>query len=502
MSKTFAGTTALDQVSLTVDAGQVLGLIGENGSGKSTLIKCLAGVYRADEGEVHVDGQKLPEHYLPRQALKLGLAFMHQDLGLIATMSVLENLAMGPGYTTDRFKRIRWARDYNAARRTLATVAPHISPRVRVMNLSRGDQSLVALARVSEFHDARVVVFDEPTAALSPQEVPRLVDVIKRLTARGIAVIYVSHRLDEVLDLTDKVTVLRDGKLVGTVDTASQTEASLLHMMAGSAITTVRGHDSAIPTFQADPVLSVRELTGKGVAKASFDLHKGEILGVAGLLGAGRTELAHLLFGASRPTGGTIAVEGAPRMFRRPQEAVLAGIGLVPEDRLAQGIIPELSVAQNYTLLTLGERGHGMWLNKRRERRAARAMVAEYGVKPPRPDKPIARLSGGNQQKVVIAKWAARRPKVLILDEPTQGIDVRAKGEIMRILRRLVADGTSLIVIDSDFSNLLDFCDRILLMAHGSIVGSVTREEADRARLLAAAFMSRTQVKTTVGASL
>lgn len=493
MSKTFPGQRALSDVSFDVLAGEIHGLVGENGSGKSTLIKCLAGYHNPDSGsEILLDNKPLPHRYAPSEARGYGLSFMHQDLGLIPSLTVLENLALASGFTKTRLGRIRWRSDEERARRLLDQTGHDISPRAVVRDLSRADQALVALARVLADTEARVAVFDEPTAALTPAELPRMMAGIRAIAERGAAVIYVSHRLSEVLALSQRVTVLRDGHRLSTVPTSELDEPRLVREIVGpemaDAMAVVK-RDHKRATFDDAPVvLNVENVSGPGVADVSFDVRQGEILGIAGLLGSGRTELARLLFGATPIDDGGVQISGEPLRLRRPADARRAGIALVPEERLLEGIFPDLSVRENATILRTRQYWTPLGFRTRKEAEDVKQVIDDFNVRPADSERPVRLLSGGNQQKVVLGKWMYEAPKLLILDEPMHGIDVGAKADVARIVRRAADGGAAVVLIDSDFGNLLELADRVVVLSHGRQTATLAADSLTREQILQAAY--------------
>ncbi len=488
MSKTFPGQRALTDVSLSVMPGEIRGLVGENGSGKSTLIKCLAGYHTPDPGAVvEVAGQRLPDSYASSQARGFGLRFVHQDLGLVPTLSVAENLALGQGFVTGPGGRIRWKAEMRRATEMLQAVTDRVDAKTLVRNLPRSDQTFVALARVVQDRDLSVVVFDEPTAALTEADIPRLFAAIRATAARGAGVIYVSHRLSEIMELTDSVSVLRDGELTATVRTDSIDQAGLVrHIVGKEAAITRERTTKASPT--STPALAVHDLSGPGVEHVTMAVHPGEILGIAGLLGSGRTELAHVLFGVTQATGGTMTINGRTAVMRSPADAIRHGIALVPEDRAHLGSFQTLSVSDNVTLLRVSKFMKRGWLRRRRERTYARDLLSEFQVRPNAPERQLRFLSGGNQQKAILGKWMHEHPAVLILDEPTQGIDIGAKADVARLVQRAADAKVAVILIDSELENLVEIWDRIAVMRAGSLVEEFDATDVSRERILQAAY--------------
>ncbi|MGE0170397.1 sugar ABC transporter ATP-binding protein [Nocardioides sp.] len=484
LGKTYAGQVALSGVSFEVRAGEVHALVGENGCGKSTLIKSLSGYHTSDAGsEIWVGGERLPDGHGSRQARDVGLAFVHQDLGLIPSLTVVENLALGRGFLAGRPWRINWAAECRRASSLLSELGIDVDPRTRLGDLSQADRTLVAIAR--GLNDAgsggRVLVLDEPTAALPDAEVERLFAFVRRLQARGLGIIYVSHRFDEIFELAQRVTVLRDGRHVGTYDVADLDERSLVTTMIG------RPMDELVPQparrVTSETVLRADGLCGSRVAQISFDLRRGEVLGIAGLLGSGRSELGRLIAGTQVRTGGSLEIEGRQVTWRRPLDAIRAGVVLVPEDRRRDGGILSMGVAANITLPDVwsffrrGRFRHGQ------ERLEAERLSELYDIRPRDSAKLFAQLSGGNQQKVVLAKWMRLRPRVIVFDEPVQGVDVGAKGQIYAEVDRAAADGAGVLLIDSDFEDLARVCSRVLVLRSGRICAELTGSDLTRDRI-------------------
>jgi len=481
VSKRFGGILALDRVSFSIAPGECHALIGENGAGKSTLGKVLAGIHRPDAGEVRLDGRSL-RFASPADAARTGIAMVHQELAFCPQLSVAENLCLGR-YPT------RWGfvLDQPAMRRAATELLERGGGRVDVREpmgrLSTAQQQLVQIAHAVG-SGARVLIFDEPTSSLSDAEVRRLFALIGTLRARRVTIIYVSHRLPEVLHLADRITVLRDGRCVGTLDRAAASEEALVRMMIGRALAEVPRRGDRPP---GPEVLRVERLSSPGrVSDVSLTLRAGEIVGLAGLVGAGRSELAQAIFGLDPHATGRVWV-GARRLHLRNVRAALrCGLGLVPEDRKRQGLVLPLSVRFNFSLAILDRLRRLFWLDQRQERRQARALFERLAVRMAGLDAPVASLSGGNQQKVVLARWLARRLRVLIVDEPTRGVDVGAKAAIHVLLEELADQGLGVLLISSELPELLRVSTRILVMRAGRIVREVPRSAASEETLLAA----------------
>ncbi|GBD19410.1 Ribose import ATP-binding protein RbsA [bacterium HR27] len=482
--KRFPGVVALDRVSLQVFPGEILAVVGENGAGKSTLMKILSGALQPDEGEILLAGQ--PVRFAdPRQALAHGIGIIYQELSVIEALSVGENLFLGrlpqrsgiPG-TVD------WPRVWREASQILERVGAPIDPQRPVRELSTAQKQLVEIARALS-QDVRVLILDEPTSSLSLQETERLFAILRGLRAQGVAIIYISHRLEEVFALADRVTVLRDGQVVGTLPIAEATRDGLIRMMVGRDLSayyrTVRSSPGA-------PRLEVRKLVRAGVLHdVNLTVHAGEIVGLAGLVGAGRTELARCLFGVDPIDSGEIRIDGKTVAIRNPQDAVRHGIVLVPEDRKLQGLVLILSVRENIALPVLSRLAHFGFPSRREEERLATSFVERLRIRTPSIEQRVLNLSGGNQQKVVLARALATNPRVLILDEPTRGIDVGAKAEVHALIAELAEAGMGILLISSELPEVLSMSHRVLVMSGGRIVAEFSREEATEERVLAAA---------------
>jgi rhamnose transport system ATP-binding protein len=480
VSKSFGGVRALRDVSFELLPGEVHALVGENGSGKSTLIKTITGAHRPDSGTLEINGHAVTEND-PLRAKALGVAVIYQQPALFPDLTVAENIALAlepPG----TWRRIDWRRRRARAGELLAQLEARIDPAAEARSLSMPEQQLVEIAKAIGA-DARAVIMDEPTASLSEREVENLFRIIAALKTRGVGVVYVSHRLDELPRIADRVTALRDGCLVGTRPMNGTTRADLIGMMVGRELAAVFPK-VAVPIYGT--VLETRNLgcSTSGVSGVSLSVRAGEILGLAGLVGAGRTELARVLFGLTPADGGDIRLHGKIVRIDSPAAAVALGIAYVPEDRRRHGVILELPIAANATLAVLRTVSRGGFLDFRRERALATDLVHKLGVKAPSVDDPVGNLSGGNQQKVALARWLAADPTVIILDEPTQGVDVGAKAEIHKLMGDLAARGLAVVMISSELPEVLGMSDRIVVMHGGTVIGTLERGEATQERVL------------------
>jgi ribose transport system ATP-binding protein len=486
IGKRFGGLRALDGASVEIISGHVLALCGANGAGKSTLVKILAGVDQADTGEIAIDGSPIALSS-PQDATDLGLSFVHQELNLVPKFTGLQNMAMGAGMV-GRSGLLDTKRVRRRAQEVIQSLGYDIPLDVPVDQLSVSDRWMVSLGR-SLMRPARFVAMDEPTASFTAEEAERLYGVIKELTASGVGILYISHRLDEVLAVADTVTVMRNGRTVGSFPSADLDVRTLTHHIVGHEVEELVHHRTGRGAVEAPVRLAVRELTRwPHVQGASFDLHEGEILGLAGLVGAGRTELARLVVGADRATSGSMTLGGTRYSPKSPHDAIRAGVVLVPEERRTQGLILSETIDKNMAVAVHGKsRSMCRRFSPRASTRLARALMQRFSVKAESASSPILSLSGGNQQKVVLGKYVRTGPTVLVLDEPTIGVDVGARAEIYEIILALANEGTSVLVISSDFDELA-ICDRVLVMRHGQLVADVPAQLASKNHLTRLCF--------------
>jgi rhamnose transport system ATP-binding protein len=482
--KSFGAVRALKGVSFELQPGEVHALLGENGAGKSTLIKIITGAHQPDDGTLIVAGEEV-SHLTPSKARELGIACIYQQPALFPDLSVAENIGLRLK-KTGAFSRVRWARQRTQAVELLHRIGAEISPDADVRSLSMPEQQLVEIA-CALGSGARMVIMDEPTASLTQKEQHLLFKVVRDLRASGVGVIYISHRLEEIFALADRVTVLRDGESVGTNEVESLTESQMIKLMVGREVASI------YPPSEGEPgevVLSLKNVgcSESGVSGVTLDVRAGEIVGMAGLVGAGRTELARILFGITPADSGEIFLNGKRIHPGNPREAIAHGIAYVPEDRRRHGVILEMPIAQNMTMAIHPKFFPGTWLRGKPEDLLALDFIRDLGIKAYGPDAPGGSLSGGNQQKVSVARWLATKPKLLILDEPTQGVDVGAKSEIHRIIRSLARDGLAVLLISSDLPEVLGMSDRIAVMRGGRLVDLIANENADAHSVMAAAF--------------
>jgi ABC-type sugar transport system ATPase subunit len=479
--KAYPGVRALQGVELHVEQGEVHALLGENGAGKSTLMKVVAGSVTPDAGHMTVDGNPVPLGSL-EAAKASGVALVYQDLSLVPQLSVGENVLLGR-WTATRWRTVAWEELHATARRHLGRIGLDVDPRRRVDELGMAERQLVEIAKALS-GDVRVLLLDEPTSALSDPEARRLFGIVHDLTSSGVAVVYVSHRLPEVLDIADRISVLRDGLLVGTVQAADVDEARLARMMVGHA---VGGGAPPAPVAGSGAPMAMR---ARGLTRpprlkpVDLELRAGEVVAVFGLVGSGRTRLARTLFGLEPATGGTLEVAGQPVHIASPADAIALGIGYLGEDRAA-GIVPRMTLAENITLASLRRLGRGPLLATGQERQLAKRVADELGIRAPL-DRRAETLSGGNQQKLVLARWLCTSAGVLVLDDPTRGIDVGAKEEVFRLVRRLAGDGTAILYFTSETREARTLADRVLIMAGGRIVRSVDPDAPEEEMMAAA----------------
>lgn len=479
INKSFRGVHALRNVTFSVLPGEIHALVGENGAGKSTLMKILSGAYQRDSGEIRIDGKHV-EIRNPHEGREHGIGIIYQEFSLAGDLSVAENLFLSE--LSGARGIINWNSLYKKSTEMIESVGFQIDPRIRVRDLSVAYQQMVEITK--EFsRNVNVLVLDEPTAVLAPKETERLFSVMRRLKEQGISFIHITHRLEEVLAISDRITVLKDGEVVGTVLTKDTTKDDIIQMMIGRKLSAMYPPRSVTI---GDEVLSVNGLSGNNnVTDVSFSVRRGEVLGIAGLVGSGRTEVARAIFGADRIVSGQIALRGKPIKVTSVGKMVKAGIGLVPEDRKQQGVILSMTVKTNVTLPSLRKvtRFLGIFRAKR-ERAIVADLIDKLSIKTNGMDAEVADLSGGNQQKVALAKWLSRECDVLILDEPTRGVDVGAKVEIYNAINALAAQGIAIIMISSEMMEMIGMADRVLVMSRGHVTGTLEGDEITEENIL------------------
>lgn len=501
IEKRFPGVHALRDVAFDVRPGEVHALLGENGAGKSTLIKIISGVHRPDTGLMQIDGQPVSFNS-PNDAKHRGIATIYQELGLYPELSVAENIFTGhtPQRRLGPLKIVDWPAMESRAREILADLNIHdLDVRRKVGVLNVGNRQRVEIAKALSLN-ARILIMDEPTAALTESDVERLFGIVRLLRERGVGIIYISHRLNEVFELADRVTVLRDGQYVDTRMVKDVNEQELISMMVGRTI------DNLFPKITAkirDVVLEVQDLHREPHTHGvSFSVRAGEIVGVAGLVGSGRSEMAQIIFGTLPAERGQILINGSPVQIRHPGDAVRHGIAYVPEDRGLQGLIRAMTLRENSTLAVLSSVSRMSFIQRSNESKMAWNSIKQLAIRATGPEQIVNKLSGGNQQKVVVSKWLASKPRLLIMDEPTRGVDVGAKSEIHRLMSQLAAeDGLAILMISSELPEILGMSDRILVMREGRIVAEFDRPEANQERIAAAMMSENGLARSTASAT-
>lgn len=487
ISKEFPGVLALNNVQLEVLPGEIMGLLGENGAGKSTLMKILSGVYKKDTGRILLEGRDI-EVRNPHQAQMLGITIIYQELNLMPNLTVAENVFIGR--EPNKFSLIKWQQLYEQTEALINHLGIQLSPTARVANLSVAEQQMVEIARALSVK-ARVIIMDEPTSALTKNEVQHLFTTIRDLKAQGLGIIFISHRMEEVFEICDRITVLRDGEYVGTVQAKESSPDEIIRMMVGREVSEYFGQGQG---SSGDIVLDVRNLSRVGIPEdpnkkvlknISFQVRQGEIVGFAGLVGAGRTELARSVFGVDPRSSGEISIDGKPVQINAPRDAIQLGIGMVPEDRKMQALFLAMSVEENASIASLDRVSRFGFIQRRKQRASVREYVEDLSIRFARYEQKVLDLSGGNQQKVIIARWLALKPKILIMDEPTRGIDVGAKAEVHSLMRELAQRGVAVLMISSELPEVLAMSDRVLVMHEGHLVGELTRDQATPERAMA-----------------
>ncbi|MCC8165715.1 MAG: sugar ABC transporter ATP-binding protein [Planctomycetes bacterium] len=463
IDKRFPGVHALKKCRLSLQPGEVLALVGENGAGKSTMMKILTGIYSEYEGEIILGGKPV-RFATTREAQNAGISIVHQELNMLNQMTVAKNIFIGResrGFFYNERKLNK------AAQALIDEFAIHVRPTDIIANLSVGKMQMVEIARAMSFPETRVLVLDEPTAALSDTESKDLFAKMRRLKAQGVGIIFISHRMQEIMEIADRVTVMRDGEYVGALNTNECQISDIITLMVGRSIAHAVKEKSEVAP-DAPVVLEASNLCSKVVKDVSFTLRKGEILGFAGLVGAGRTETMRLVFGADRMHSGSVRINGQPVVIRRPADAVRAGLGYLSEDRKRYGLVTGMSVTRNAVMASMDRFiSHGMFISWKECRRETERYIGSLRIKTPGSDQLVRNLSGGNQQKVIIAKWLIRNCEILVFDEPTRGIDVGAKAEIYDLIRALAKQGKSIIMISSELPEVLHLCDRVVVMCEG-----------------------------------
>jgi len=483
IDKSFPGVKVLQNVQFSLNSGELHALMGENGAGKSTLMKILNGIYSKDNGTIIVKGK--PEEITSTKVAEgLGISIIHQELNLIPYLSIMENIFLGREFKLGKTPFVNWKKMRSEAERYLKQLGMDLDPRTIVEELSVGQQQMVEIAKALSMQ-ADILVLDEPTAALTDREIEKLFEVIAALKAKGVGMIYISHRMEEIFQISDRITVLRDGKYIGTRKTKETDMDELVRMMVGRDI------NDRFPKIEITPGeerLRVEGISlGQKLRDISFSVRSGEILGLAGLMGAGRTEVAKVLFGVTPATQGKIFIDGKEATIRKPIDAIGAGIALVTEDRKHEGLILSLSIRENLSLPNLAKLSVSGFMKRSKESVLSEETIEKLHIRTPHAEQVVGALSGGNQQKVVIGKWLATKPKILILDEPTRGVDIGAKKEIYDLMNQLAKEGVAILMISSELPEVLGMSDRIIVMHEGRVTAELSREEATQERIMHAA---------------
>ena len=476
LCKYYPGVKAIDGLTMEFREGEVHALLGENGAGKSTLIKCIAGAIRPDAGTIEINGEKFT-HLLPQQAKDLGVQVIYQEFNLIPQMSCAENVFLNE--RTSKFIVNDRERAKNA-KKIFDDLGVNVDPNRSVGSYTPAYMQIVEIAKAVS-RNVKILIMDEPTAPLTVNEVALLMDIVRKLKAKGVTIIYISHRLEELFEIGDRVSIMRDGQYVTTLNIKDTCRKELVDLMVGRELT------ESYPSRRVDlgeEVLRVEHLTGNGVEDINFSLKKGEILGFGGLVGAGRTELMNVIYGASKQTGGTIYLHGKPVHFRDTADALSKGIGMIPEDRKRTGVFLKMSIRWNSVICAVKSISHLGIVDRKKEKEIADYYINRLKIRTPSPDQLAGNLSGGNQQKVVLAKALAAESQIIIFDEPTRGVDVGAKQEIYQLMNQLVEEGHSILMVSSDMPELLGMSDRIVVICEGRQAGIVPKEEFSQARIL------------------
>ncbi len=477
ITKLYPGVKALDDVTLKFRPGEVHALMGENGAGKSTLIKTASGAIEPTSGTIVVDGKSFPM-LTPALSKENGIAVVYQEFTLVPVMTAAENIFLGEFIRTGCFANFQ-AMNRRAAE-LFRKLNIHIDPEAKVETLTTGYQQIVEIAK-AVVRNPKVLIMDEPSAPLTHNEVESMLDIVRTLKREGVAIVYISHRLDEIFHIADKVTVLRDGAYIATRDVAETDRDEIIRLMVGRTLKETFPERGSV---EGEVVLELDDVTGNGVRNINLTLRQGEIVGLGGLVGAGRTELASLIFGNAKLTGGEIRMHGKRTEINTPEEAIAAGISLVPEDRKKHGLILNMTVRDNLTISTVKKLSNRIFLNNGNEERQAQRYIESLNIKTPSSRQKVKNLSGGNQQKVVLGKWLGAEPEVLIFDEPTRGIDVGAKQEIYRLMDTLARSGKSILMISSDMEELMGMSDRVVVLSKGRVTGEVLRKDFTQERIM------------------
>ncbi len=484
IDKSFSGNQVLKDVEFSIQPGEVHALMGENGAGKSTLIKVLTGIHKRDAGTVKLNGDEM-EFSNPKQAEQQGIVVIHQELNIIPHLTVTQNMFLGRELSYGKTGILKMKEMRKQTLKNLEMLgASNINPDEEAGNLSVGKQQMIEIARAMST-DAKMIIMDEPTAALTDREIESLFEVVESLRKQGVSIVYVSHRMEEIFQICDRITVLRDGEYVGTEKIKETSFEAIVKMMVGREL----GERFPERTSQVgDVVLKVENIAREGLFKdVSFDVHKGEILGVAGLMGAGRTEIMEAVFGSRKKSEGQVLLNGEPLEIKHPQDAIQAGIGFITEDRKDEGLVLDLSIRENIALTNLKAISRNGWISSSKENQLIDHLIDKLQVRTTGREQEVRSLSGGNQQKVVVAKWLGIQPKVLILDEPTRGVDIGAKKEIYHIMNELTEQGVAIIMVSSELPEVLGISDRIMVIHEGKVANTLHSKEADQEKIMQAA---------------
>ncbi len=484
IQKSFSGNQVLKDVNFSILPGEVHALMGENGAGKSTLIKVLTGIHKRDAGTIKLKGEEV-SFSNPKQAEREGIVVIHQELNIIPHLTVTQNMFLGRELTFGKSGILKMKEMKKQTLQNLERLgASNIDPDEEAGNLSVGKQQMIEIARAMST-DAKMIIMDEPTAALTEREIENLFQVVNSLREQGVSIVYVSHRMEEIFQICDRITVLRDGEYVGTEKINETSFEAIVKMMVGREL----GERFPDRTSQVgDVVLQVQDLAREGLFEnVSFDVHKGEILGVAGLMGAGRTEIMEAVFGSRKKSGGNIYLNGNPLKIKHPQDAIQEGIGFITEDRKDEGLVLDLSIRENIALTNMKAISDKGWISSTKEKRLIDDLIEKLHVRTTGREQDVRSLSGGNQQKVVVAKWLGIQPKVLILDEPTRGVDIGAKKEIYHIMNELTEQGVAIIMVSSELPEVLGISDRIMVIHEGKVSKILNRNDADQEKIMQAA---------------
>ena len=481
ISKYYPGVIALDDVSLSFEQGEVHAIMGENGAGKSTLIKAIGGAIRPDGGIITVNDQSF-EYLTPSLSAENGIGVIYQEFNLVPSLSVSENVCLGNklGHVFYKDRRLM----NKETKKILEDLGLDINPDTMVSDLSTGQQQMVEIAK-SMIKNCRILIMDEPTASLSALETENLLKMVKTLKSKGVTILYISHRLEEVFEISDRISIMRDGHYIATLNTSETDRRELIKLMVGRDIGDE--YPKRVTFVKDEVVLEVKDLCGQGDENISFQLRKGEVLGVAGLIGSGRTEMAKMVYGYLKKNKGEIYVYGEKKNINLPSQAIENGIGLIPEDRKREGAFLDYTIEWNIPIMTIKKLSNGLFIDRKKAKEVVRRFIDELSIVTPSSQQYVRNLSGGNQQKVVVAKTMATEADILIMDEPTRGIDVGAKQEIYNLINKLVEQGKSVLMISSEMDELIGMSDRIMVFYEGEITGFVERKDFDQNRIMSLA---------------